>query len=144
MDRRSHLVSASLPLLPPFDPPPPPLPRPSVLLLSLSLSSSSSRFAVLGVISTPLLARDVSLAVTLSGIVLSITSMQRFADYVIEGEDGTDREKERERERERGREKRRDEEMPILATCIHVLVSRSASANENSERSINMRLTRVA
>jgi len=156
MDRRSHLVSPSrrLILLPsPYTPPPS---RPSSSLsssLSLSLSLSFSplslllllllpplRFFVLGAISTPLLARDVSLAVTLSGITLSITSMQRFADCVIEGEDGTRIVRERERERE----KRRDEEMPILATCIHVLVSRSASANENSERSIDMRPTRVA
>lgn len=68
--------------------------------------------------------------------VRSIMSMQGFADYVIEGGDGMNLEG---RERGGGVGK-----LPVLATWIHVPVSRSASGGTRTRCSINMRVTCAA
>lgn len=80
------------------------------------------------------LARDLTLMATLSGVESGrLCQCRDSADYVIEVEvEGMGR-----------GEKRGRRELPVLATCIHVLVSRSV-VKRGLRGSINMRMTRTA
>lgn len=77
---------------------------------------------------------------TLSGVESGrLCQCRDSADYVIEIEVGGTRK----RGEKKRKERQEEGELPVLATCIHVLVSRSI-VKRGLRGSINMRMTRTA